>query len=217
MIGLGKYRVVFVCPELALKPRGRFEKNLWQNNAFVAQLSAVIWDEAHCVKAWSTFRAYKSAGRLRDIIPQQIPYLVASATLPDHLREDVTRILQLRRQRTHVVHLPNDRPNVYLAVRKIRHALSSFKDLEFLIPNNWKPGQRIPTFLVFFDSKSEGIAAAEVLRNRLPLEYRERVVWFNADGTSRFRETATKLLDEGKLFGLMCTDSFGMVSRPILQ
>lgn len=209
----GRYRVVFVSPELALNPRGEFERLVWKSQLFIALLCTVIWDEGHCVSSWAGFREYKSAGRLRSIIPNTIPYLVPSATLPEPVREDVTSALRLRSGRTHLISMSNDRPNIYLTVRKIRHALSSFKDLEFLIPDGWKPGTSIPSFLIFFDSKAESIKAGEFLQQRLPREHRHRVVWFNSDGTSEFRKVTTAQFDEQEVYGLVCTDAFGMVSR----
>ncbi|KAJ3492163.1 hypothetical protein NLI96_g179 [Meripilus lineatus] len=114
-----------------------------------------------------------------------------------------------------IIHRSNDRPNIYLTVQKIRHSLTSFKDLDFLIPQGWKPGERIPKFLVFFDNITESIKAAKALKARLPLQEQSKIKWFNSDDTPELREYLTEVFrEQGEgprvLYGLYCTDSFGM-------
>ncbi|OBZ72546.1 putative Werner syndrome ATP-dependent helicase 1 [Grifola frondosa] len=144
------------------------------------------------------------------MIPKDIPYYVPSATLPDDVRKDVMNTLRMDLAQTLLFQHSNDRPNIHLVVRKIKHAQSSFEDLAFLIPEDWKPGDKLPKFLVFFDSIDESINAAHALRKRLPAEHRDKIKWFNSDMTSQFREQATSDYKEDKLCGLYCTDSFGM-------
>jgi ATP-dependent DNA helicase RecQ len=60
---------------------------------------SVIFDEAHhdCISAWGTFRPeYKEVGRLRYILPKNIPIMITSATLPPLVFNNVKEILQLR-------------------------------------------------------------------------------------------------------------------------
>ncbi|KAF7796580.1 hypothetical protein EIP86_007761, partial [Pleurotus ostreatoroseus] len=173
----GKFRVVIVNPEVALKKKGPFER-LWKSTVFTSDLVSIVWDEAHCVSAWGSFRPeYANAGWLRNIIPRHIPYLIPSATLPPHVRRDVMDILQVQHEHTEYILRSNDRPNIHITVRKIRYPLVSFKDLDFLIPDGWDPGKggKLPKFLVFFDRKADAIAAADHLRSRLPVEYRDRI------------------------------------------
>ncbi|KAJ3476844.1 hypothetical protein NLI96_g10880 [Meripilus lineatus] len=207
----GKYRVVVINPEKALGSKSVFER-IWRNPAFTSKIISVVWDEAHCITSWGSFREeYAEAGRLRDMLPRSIPYLVPSATLPEATCEEVMRILGMRKQDTSFIKRSNDRPNVYLTVRKIEHSLTSFKDLDFLIPKGWKPSDPLPKFLVFFDDIKESIAAVKALRARLPKRYRRKIVWFNSNNTPKFRE---KVLEDfkgkGLYYGLCCTDSFGL-------
>ncbi|KAI6142460.1 P-loop containing nucleoside triphosphate hydrolase protein, partial [Pisolithus tinctorius] len=190
----GQYRVIMTNPETLMKEGGGFE-SLWKNNSFASRIVSIVWDEAHCISRWGDFRPeYKLAGRLRYFIPSSIPYFVTSATLPTTVLDDIKDILQLRKQ-TAYIHRSNDRPNIHLSVREIQHPLHSFLDLGFLIPNNPPHGWKPPKFLIFFDNISESL----------------RVTWFNAEMTPEFREEHTIQLAEGDvLFGLCCTDSFGM-------
>ena len=209
-----KYRVVIVNPEIALAIDGPFRK-LWKDRDFVSHLISVVWDEAHCISTWSPFRKeYAEAGRLRNLLIEEIPYLVVSATLPDKILANVMQTLKMTEEKTSYILRSNDRPNVYIGVRRIRHPLASFKDLECLVPRDWKAGDKLPKFLVFFDNIQESVAAIKALAKMMPLELRDKLIWFNSDMTKDFREVMTaKFKDGNELCILGCTDSFGLVSR----
>ncbi|KAI1784996.1 P-loop containing nucleoside triphosphate hydrolase protein [Ganoderma leucocontextum] len=207
-IELLQYRVIVVNPEVAFRVGGGFQR-LWRKSAFTSRLISVIWDEAHCVKAWADFRPeYAQAGRLRNLISTR--FLIPSATLHEQALSTVLRTLQVPREKTLMFHRSNDRPNVYLAIHKMQYAVSSFKDLDFLIPGDWKPGTHVPRFVVFFDSIEDSMKAAEHIQQRLPPEHRHKIMWINSDVTTGLRETATQEFARGELIGLFCTDSFGM-------
>ncbi|OSX62962.1 hypothetical protein POSPLADRAFT_1109487, partial [Postia placenta MAD-698-R-SB12] len=104
----------------------------------------------------------------------------------------------------------NVRPNVHLQVRKIEHLLTSFKDLEFLVPVGMKVGDKLKKLMVFFDSIKESIKAAEMLRARLLPKERTKIRWFNARMSPEFREDGTQHFKDGDVYGLCVTDSFGM-------
>lgn len=96
----------------------------------------------------------------------------------------------------------------------MKYPLNGFLDLAFLIPDDWMPGDPPPPkFLIFFDSIAESIEAVNFLRSRLPLQYRGRISWFNADMSPEFRADESQALKAGGTWGLACTDSFGMVSK----
>lgn len=178
-------------------------------------VACIIWDEAHCVSDWSSFRQeYLDGGRLRLLLGRRIPFYAASATLPEEVLTDVMKNLSMQRDKTEFLERSNDRPNVYLTVRRIQHALTSFEDLDFLIPDGWTPDQPLPKFLVFFDDITDSVAAARRLRSRVPPEYQHLIKWFNADMTPTFRERHTELYKEGRnLRGICATDSFGVVRQ----
>ncbi|KAI1781685.1 P-loop containing nucleoside triphosphate hydrolase protein, partial [Ganoderma leucocontextum] len=207
-IELFKYRVIAVNPEVTFKVGGGFQK-LWRNPTFTSRLISVIWDEAHCIRTWAGFRSdYGEAGRLRNMIPTR--FLLPSATLPGPVLHGVLNTLQVPPVKTVTFRRSNDRPNVFLTVHKMQYAISSFKDLDFLIPDNWSPEVQIRPFVVFFDSIEDSVKAAERMQQRLPPEHRKRIMWINSDTTAALRELATEEFARGDLLGLYCTDSFGM-------
>jgi hypothetical protein len=138
-----------------------------------------------------------------------------SATLPPAVLADVTNNLQVSPKKCTIICRSNDRPNIHLVVREMKYPISSFKDLAFLIRENWKPGDPPPPkFLIFFDSIADSIEAAKFLRARLPLEYRHKIKWFNSEMSSEFKDLESDGLKAGNIWGLSCTDSFGMVRMP---
>ncbi|KAJ7934404.1 hypothetical protein B0H13DRAFT_1591629, partial [Mycena leptocephala] len=172
----GKYRVIVTNVETLMQQDGGFDK-LWKKPQFTSRLISIVWDEGHCVSKWAGFRPeYKEVGRLRFLIPRSIPFVIVSATLPPAVLSDVMRTLQVLPDKVTIIRRSNDRPNIHLAVREMKYPMNSFKDLAFLIPENWKPGDPLPPkFLIFFNSIADSIEAAKFLRGRLPLEYRHKI------------------------------------------
>lgn len=189
-----------------------FDK-VWKCETFQSRVLSVIWDEAHCVRAWSSFRKeYKEAPRLRLLLGRPVPFYAASATLPEEVLTDVMSRLRMQREATTLIERSNDRPNVYLAVRRIQHALDSFKDLDFLIPKDWRPGTPLPRFIVFFDDITESVAATKRLWSLIPKEHCHLIKWFNSEMTPKFREDTVEDFRNGVVCGMCSTDSFGVVS-----
>ncbi|KAL1751931.1 P-loop containing nucleoside triphosphate hydrolase protein [Schizophyllum commune] len=154
-----KYRVVVTNIEIAGRPQGEFEK-LWRDRKWSSKLICVVWDEAHCVCKWADFRPeYKDAGRIRRIVPDHIPFFLTSATLPKAVLLDVYRNLVLQASNVNVIHRSNDRPNIHLVVRRMQHALGSFRDLDFIIPTDGRPP---PTFVIFFNDIRQSFRRAEM-------------------------------------------------------
>lgn len=200
-----------------MKPGGGFER-LLKNHDFISRVVSVVFDEAHCIYQWGTFRPeYRETSRLRYLLPE-VPFVVASATFSDAILRDIKDLLQIRSDKLVHIRRSNDRPNIRLGVRKIQYTLNSFLDLAFLIPAKWKEGDPPPRkFVVFFDNIAEAVNAGKFLRKRLPLEYRNKVKWFHADMSPQFKELQTEKLRSGEIWGLCATDSFGMVCLPSFQ
>ncbi|OJT02516.1 ATP-dependent DNA helicase Q-like 1 [Trametes pubescens] len=204
------YRVVVVNPEQAFKSKGGFSK-VWRKKDFTSRVISVVWDEAHCIFNWASFRTdYGDAGRMRNLL--SAPFHLPSATMPDPVFNGVLETLNLERSRVEVHRRSNDRPNVYLTVRKMHHAARTYQDLvDVLLGKGWKRGDRMPfKSLTFFDSIEESLQAADVLRKYFAPEDKYKLLCFNSDVTAGLREAATEEFKAGKLWGLYCTDSFGM-------
>lgn len=79
-------------PEI-LMGNNELEK-LWKKAEFTKWLLNFIFDEGHCISQWASFRAeYAHLGALCYLIPENIPFYVASATLPLPVLFDIIETL----------------------------------------------------------------------------------------------------------------------------
>jgi len=185
---------------------------------FSSQLIAIIIDEVHCLKLWSSFRRdYQDLGRLRFILPDRVHFALVSATLPRPVLAPVMSHLGVTSNNLCAIRLSNDRDNIALVIRKMKYPAGSFRDLDFLVPGNAASdasgsSQRHKKFVIFFDNKTEATSAGRYLRRRLPIDQRNKIIWFMADMSAGFKEAGVADLASGKLLGICATDSFGMVS-----
>ncbi|KIM55781.1 hypothetical protein SCLCIDRAFT_133998, partial [Scleroderma citrinum Foug A] len=208
------YRAIIVSPEQLMKPNGDFEKRL-KCSLFTARIISIVIDEAHCLTNWGEFRPeYKELQQLHYILPDTIPIMIASAMLTRDTLSDVCQLLHMHPDKTITIWHSSDRPNIKIGVRKIKHTLNSYADLAFLIPAGWKVGDPLPPkFLIFFNNIQDAINAARYLRSHLPPEMRDMVKWFNADMSTKFKETELGQLIVGEARGFATTESFGMVRQ----
>jgi ATP-dependent DNA helicase RecQ len=191
--------------------------SLWKDHQFTQRLISIAFDEGHCISKWASFRQdYREVSRLRYLVPNHIRYYVVSATFPNLVLGDTKDSLRIRDDQLYLMHRSNDRPNIDITVRQLAHPANSFLDLAFLVPENPPPGWKPPKFLIFFDDIAESIRAAKFLRSRLPLNQRSMIKWFNSDMSAKFREKECENLRLGHTWGLLCTDSFGMVRLRIV-
>jgi superfamily II DNA helicase RecQ len=203
---------VTISPELLADTRCTA---LLDRPAFLSKVCNFVFAEGDCIKRWgSTFRSqYLYVGNLRHLLPNtSIPFYVTSATLPPHIRQEVAEILRLKPNNTEYIVMSNDRPNIFIVIREMTYAVNSYRDLAFLIPELFKPGEPPPPkFLVFFESTTAAENAARYLRSRLPKEYRNKVTWFHSTMSPEYRDETLEKFRNGDIWGMMVTDAFGMV------
>ncbi|KAJ7872218.1 hypothetical protein B0H13DRAFT_2349570 [Mycena leptocephala] len=144
---------------------------------------SIVWDEAQCVSRWGTFRPeYKNTGSLRHLLPKDIPFYITLATLPPDVLQDVMATLGMTESKTEIFTRSNDRSNIHPTVRKMKYPINSFKDRRFLTPPDWDGTTPLPSkFVIFFDTITKSIAAAQNLRGLVPLQFREKIKWFNSE------------------------------------
>ncbi|XP_006458573.1 hypothetical protein AGABI2DRAFT_64836, partial [Agaricus bisporus var. bisporus H97] len=206
----GKYEVVVTNPEILIASD---ELNfLWKKPSFTAHILGFVFDEGHCIVQWGKFRKhYLAVGILRHLITDPVPFYVASATLPTPLIAEIRKLLHMNSERTVEVLCSNDRPDIALMVRELSYPSSSYKDLSFLIPHNWNEGMNVPKkFLVFFDDIKEAEAAKEFFHQHLLKEYHSKVAWFHSTMGQLYREAKVEGFRKGEIWGLLCTDAFGL-------
>ncbi|KAF8168743.1 P-loop containing nucleoside triphosphate hydrolase protein [Pholiota molesta] len=204
------YRVVVINPEI-LMTHPEVSK-LWKWPLVTRRISYFVFDEAHCIVTWGKFREqYTKLGDLRYLIPEDIPFFVASATLPPAILLEILKLLHLRTDNMAYIMRSNDRPEIRIMVQGMVFPANSYKDLDFLIPEGYAlTDDPIPAFLVFFDNTKEAEAACRHLEKRLPGSLKSKVRYFHSMMTSNYREEELTKMEDGTTWGLCCTDAFGM-------
>ena len=107
----GVYKIIYVAPE-------RLLTEAFLSFARSAPIAMVTVDEAHCVSQWGQdFRPGSLSIRpFVEALPRRPIVAAFTATATAQVREDVTRLLNLRSPR--LIHTGFDRPNLYLEVRR---------------------------------------------------------------------------------------------------
>lgn len=201
-------------PEIATS--SEFQKGVLSKSIYTDHLRAVNIDEAHCINIWGgSFRPdYANLGVLRGRFPKNVPFLIASATLPEHVLDDIHRKLQLSKD-TCTIRLTNARPNVALSVRVMQHSEDSKGDLRFLIPPHARQVKDIPITLVYCNHRMTTEDAADRARDWAEEQGipRDSIAFYHAlIGDDKKRQLEV-LLAAGVVRILFCTDAVGMVSR----
>ncbi|KIJ09268.1 hypothetical protein PAXINDRAFT_164396 [Paxillus involutus ATCC 200175] len=211
-----QYRVVIISPELITQDR-RVKTILWQSKKFVSHIFNITIDEGHCVSEWGKeFRPeYSQLGRLRWILPPQIPFHIVSATMPSRILKDVISTLNMRRENISKVRLSNDCPNIHLVVVELLHSAKSMYDINRVLRIHPSPlqagsGLQHVKFMIFCNSCRDTQRMALFLREQLPPHLRDKIIWFHSGMTQEFRSEMIEKLRKGEIWGICCTDAAGM-------
>lgn len=142
--------------------------------------------------------------------------MLASATLPIDINKDIRKKLRISPDAV-TIEMSNDRPNIALSVRVIKHPEATFADLACLIPPRTMRCTDIPPTLAYFNTRLETEDAADQLRLMLPEGITEDAVAFYHAKVGDVRKAdIVKELREGSIRVVCCTDAVGMVRLPFI-
>ena len=95
----------------------------------------------------------------------------------------------------------------------MKHTVSTYQDLIFLIPKDWNTGDPKPKkFIVFFNNKHKAENAALFLRSCLSQELHHHIKWFYASMLMFYWSEEMELFKVGVRWGFQLMDVGGMVS-----
>ncbi|KAH7872322.1 P-loop containing nucleoside triphosphate hydrolase protein [Lentinula edodes] len=184
-----KYRVVIFSPESIVND-SRFD-DLLSNRKFMRSVISFVFDEAHVIEQWGgAFRPeYQKLGPLRYTMVRHVPYQLGSATLPPIIAQKLTGHLHLG-QDTKTIRLDTDWKNIFLCVQRMKHPLSSYRDLAPLLQTSKK-------FIVFFNSRNTAQDGARFLRSCLPIHEMNNITWVHSGMSYDFRREEIGALKAG--------------------
>ncbi|PPR06677.1 hypothetical protein CVT24_012970 [Panaeolus cyanescens] len=169
-------------------------------------------DKVHCITVWGgSFRPdFSALGELRGQIPNNMPILVASATMPKHVLEDVRQKMQLSTA-AKVVAISNERPNVALSVQLMKKPEKTMGNLQFLILPATCSQDEIPTTLVYCNKQTSTEVGADYVCDWAEEAglLRDIVFYHALVGTKR-KWDLERLLASGTIHVLFCTNAVGM-------
>lgn len=148
-----------------------FTNRILRNSAFMRNLISMFIDEAHCIVHWGAdFRKkYGTLGKVRAFFPPDTPVIAVTATLTARVRRAIHASLHFAQSNTpsRFINKGNDRSNVSIVVRACEHTLSSFADLDFVIPSNIRHAGEIPKTYIYVDNIDTGGEIIDYLNTKL--------------------------------------------------
>lgn len=211
----GRFQVIIVSPEIVIS--STFRNSVLAKAQFYSKLRAVCIDEAHCISLWggTSFQPeYANLGVLRGRFPSSVPFLLSSATFPDHVLDDVRGKIHLGKDATKIS-FSNARPNVALSVRSMRHPAESKADLRFLIPSNATRPEDIDITLIYCNQRLATEDICDALRRWAEDEgiATTCVAFYHAKIGDKRKRQLEEMLRHGEVRILVCTDAVGMVEE----
>ncbi|KAJ8469602.1 hypothetical protein ONZ45_g16836 [Pleurotus djamor] len=158
----------------------RLARLLRTHHKFANQIKRVNIDEAHFIhtagKDQYGLSAFRPAwGRLdmfRVLLPQKVPFLAMSGTLPPHIKSSVRAVL---RDNAVLIELTSNRPNIVYAARPILGAFTDWRNLNFVIPNDFNPDDfPRPKTIIFVDNTDFTEQIVNHLTTLLPTNLRSQ-------------------------------------------
>jgi superfamily II DNA helicase RecQ len=208
------FQIVLLSPEMLLSRQ--FVASVLRKQAFTSRVYSVIVDEAHCISHWGeSFRKkYAAIGTVRAFLPTNTPFVALSATLTLRVANDVMRKLQFRTSEDVYLNTGNDRLNVSLVVRTLRHTMKAYTDIDFIVSHGKvMSASQIKKSWIYVDSIAAGAEMIDHIRHLLPENLHGMIRPYNAVHSHAYRELAMTGFKDGSIRILVCTDAAGMVCR----
>ncbi|KAJ7750919.1 ATP-dependent DNA helicase [Mycena maculata] len=130
-VATGEMLVVYVCPEMleSLSFARLIHSKSWQG-----RISGIYIDEAHLIHQTHVWQPpYSRIYLLRNIIGHDTPLIALSATCPEQYRNSLVMFAGLHPNYT-LINLGNFRPELSTIILPMKHDISSFLDLAFILP-----------------------------------------------------------------------------------
>jgi superfamily II DNA helicase RecQ len=210
----GQHRVLLTSPEMCLE-HPRFSK-LMRTSEFTQNILVFVVDEAHCISQWGEMfrKKYAELGQLRSYVPDTVPILATSATMPHHILDDVWLKLHLSDSQMFTVNLGNDRPNITPIIAWMRGAASDLNTLDFAIDEAMDAKPLIRT-IIYFNTRDLAYKGLNHLRSIVPDGTQTQIDFIHGARSKRAKRRVMNNFRERKVNILCATEIAGMVSTSL--
>lgn len=149
----------------------RFGRAIRKNKAFNRSISHVYVDEAHVIASAGVpgassedpFRpAYGGLDKFRPLLSHSTSVSALTATATPYVEALIKIKLALRPNLVKIIG-PLNRPDLTYATLDIVDSPSNFKNVEFLVPPKYQPGDALEPTLIFFDTQNMSREVARYL------------------------------------------------------
>lgn len=212
-VDAGEFNIVYMTPEVAMAKKGHFsEVTVRGDTKFHRRLVVVAVDECHLIWDWESFRVqYRYIGNIR-LWLGRVPWMCLSATLMPSTGAYVHQVCKLETP-TVRYNLSTRRDNLNFVV--VEKYGTSFRQLEWLIPENIRDHLQIKKSIIFHDNIDNLLRLAQFLTLRLPRQLSGHppdtivAVYFGSiDGEQKSKIQTD--FEAGRTRILVCTDAFGL-------
>jgi superfamily II DNA helicase RecQ len=191
-----------------------FIDDVLKNQLFKSRIYSVIIDEAHCISHWGAdFRKkYSLIGGIHSFLPQNTPFIAVSASLTRCVTQDIVYLLQLDQSNFLHLNLGNNRPTVSLVIRTIHNMMSSYTDLNFVMPTSIQAASDILKTWIYADNINTGTEIVDHLHTLLPnASMHNAICPYNTVLDIEYQHEAMQRFKDGEVCILVCTDAASMV------
>lgn len=185
----GDYKFLYISPE-------RIGSEVFRNRVTRMNVSLVAVDEAHCISQWGyDFRpSYLKIADLRDLLPEDVPFLALTATATTQVVEDIMDKLRFRKRK--VLKTGFDRPNLTYLVREVEDKESYLLKTVAKVKGSG---------IVYVRSRKRSKEIAEMLvKNDIPADF------YHAGLSRELRDLKQVAWTAGKSRIMVATNAFGM-------
>jgi superfamily II DNA helicase RecQ len=193
----------------------KFSK-LMRTPEFTQSILAFVVDEAHCISQWGDLfrKKYAELGKLWSFVPDYVPILATSATMPPHILNDIRLKLCLSESRTFTVNLGNDRTNITPIICRMRGAANDLDALNFSIEEANVPSTKpLIRTIIYFNTRDLAYKAHKHLCSLVPAHTQSRIDFLHAGRTRRAKRKVMNDFRDGKSDILCATEIAGMVCK----
>ena len=143
------------------------------------------------------------------LLPTEVVFYTALATMPHHVLDHMKMLLQMQPERTKVIRLTNDCPNIHLTMLEMLDLLNSYHDILCIFNFDGDPPP--PPFMVFCNDRKETEHLCLYAQSQMPAELVNKLIWFHSGMSTRFQTETIEKLHLREIWGIFCTDAAGMV------